>query len=303
MKNSTLWSATPTPFLDDFQLDVPSVVRMMERHVQLGVDGVMLLGTCGEGPQVPNGMRKPLVEEAVAAAGKMPVAVQCTDNSIPRVLDQMEAAARAGARYAVVSQPDTPFHMLRASPAQFYLRIFEQSPLPVIFYDRGQRAAVPVPPDAMREILSHPKVKFIKDSAGDLDRARTMTAVKEYNPELRLLSGSEFQAPYFLEVGYDGFMLGGAIVNARYMQDMVQRWNKGDKAGVEVINERMKSMLFAIYGGEKIPCWLSGLKHILIRLGTFTTIANFPGYELTDSCTSAIEEILVRDAELLAVPA
>lgn len=301
MKTRTLWSATPTPLLSDFQLDVPSVGRLMERHRQLGVDGVMLLGTCGEGPQVPDGQRKQLVGEAVAAADGMPVAVQCTDNSLPRVLDQMETAAKAGAGFAVVSQPDTPCHLLRVHPARFYLEIFERSPLPVIFYDRGQRTAVPVPTEAMREILSHPKVKLLKDSAGDLERARTLPTVKEFNPELRLLSGSEFQAPYFLEVGYDGFMLGGAIVNARYMQEMFWCWEAGDPAGVEKIDRRMKSMMYAVYGGEKITCWLSGLKHILIRLGTFTTIANYPGFELTDSCAAAIEEVLARDAELLAV--
>jgi hypothetical protein len=73
--------------------------------------------------------------------------------------------------------------------------------------------------------------------------------------------------------------------------------------GVDTMNERMKSMFLAIYGGGKIACWLSGLKQMLILLGTFSTIANHPGYELTDACASAIKKTLVRDAELRILPA
>jgi Dihydrodipicolinate synthase/N-acetylneuraminate lyase len=301
MKTHPIWSATPTPFLSNFQLDVPSVGRVMERHRQLGVDGVMLLGTCGEGPQIPNAQRKQLVEEAVAAANGMQVAVQCTDNSLPRVLDQMEMAAKAGAGFAVIAPPDTPSRLLRTQPARFYLEIFERSPLPVIFYDRGKSVAVPVTAEVIREILVHPKVKLLKDSTGDLDRARTLLAVKGVNPELQLLNGNEFMVPDFLEAGYDGVMLGGSILNARYIQEIVRCWHAGDQAGVEKIDQRMQSMLYAVYGGEKIACWLAGLKHTLVRLGTFTTTANYPGYELTDACAAAIEEVLLRDRDFLTV--
>jgi len=45
-----IWSATPTPLTDDFRVDRPSVQRMVEHHLALGVSGLMLAGTCREGP-------------------------------------------------------------------------------------------------------------------------------------------------------------------------------------------------------------------------------------------------------------
>jgi len=45
-----IWSATPTPFTMDREVDRESLGRMVEHHVRLGVDGLFLAGTCGEGP-------------------------------------------------------------------------------------------------------------------------------------------------------------------------------------------------------------------------------------------------------------
>jgi 4-hydroxy-tetrahydrodipicolinate synthase len=58
----------------------------------------------------------------------------------------------------------------------------------------------------------------------------------------------------------------------------------------------MKRTLFDIYGGEKIACWLTGLKHYMVRRGLFSTSASFLGYPLTDDCRAAIERIVAATA-------
>ena len=45
-----VWSATPTPLTADRRVDADSVDRLVEHHVKMGVTGLMLAGTCGEGP-------------------------------------------------------------------------------------------------------------------------------------------------------------------------------------------------------------------------------------------------------------
>src|SRR5688572_16905148 len=85
-----VWSATPTPFDDQGRVDAASVERLVEHHLRLGVKGLFLAGTCGEGAWMPNSERRRLVQSVVAAnKGRMVVSVQVTDNSAARILDNM----------------------------------------------------------------------------------------------------------------------------------------------------------------------------------------------------------------------
>jgi 4-hydroxy-tetrahydrodipicolinate synthase len=58
-------------------------------------------------------------------------------------------------------------------------------------------------------------------------------------------------------------------------------------------------MLYAVYGGEKISCWLTGLKYSLVKLGVFGTSASFLEYPLTDDCRDAIHRVIEEDADWL----
>ena len=63
--NDTLcgvWSASPTPFTRKMEIDIQSIERMVEHHIKLGVKGLFLAGTCGEGSWMTNDQRRQLVQ-------------------------------------------------------------------------------------------------------------------------------------------------------------------------------------------------------------------------------------------------
>jgi dihydrodipicolinate synthase/N-acetylneuraminate lyase len=47
------WSATLPPFTDALESDVSAVERLIEHHLALGVKGLFVGGSCGEGPFIP----------------------------------------------------------------------------------------------------------------------------------------------------------------------------------------------------------------------------------------------------------
>jgi 4-hydroxy-tetrahydrodipicolinate synthase len=49
-----VWSATPTPLDSKRRVDNASVKRLVAHHLRLGVKGLFLAGTCGEGPWLPD---------------------------------------------------------------------------------------------------------------------------------------------------------------------------------------------------------------------------------------------------------
>ena len=58
MENPTLdpdkmrgvWSAAPTPLTEDMRVHTNDIRRMVDHHLTLGINGLFLAGTNGEGP-------------------------------------------------------------------------------------------------------------------------------------------------------------------------------------------------------------------------------------------------------------
>jgi hypothetical protein len=94
-------------------------------------------------------------------------------------------------------------------------------------------------------------------------------------------------------------LLGGAIVAGHCARLIVDAARTGRERELAKLEQRMSRLLFDIYGGEKITCWLSGLKHSLVEMGVFRTHNNILNYPLTPSCRRAIKTALKRDADLI----
>ena len=295
-----VWSAAPTPFTDDWKVDVESVRRMVEHHLRLGVRGLFLCGTCGEGPLLPEGERRRLVQSVVECAnGRLVVAVQVTDNSALRILDNMALAREDGADIAVIAPP---YFMSNANPRtlqNLYLQAIRESPLPVGVYDRGTYSSILIPESVLASAYAEKNVVLVKDSSGQLARRDVALAARALRPELRLLDGDEFRCVEYLRAGYDGLLLGGGIFNGYLAGQVIAAVAAGDIALAEQCQDRMNRMMWDVYGGKDIACWLSGLKNLLVEMGIFTTWKNIPDYPLTEACVQAIAQVLDRDRALL----
>jgi 4-hydroxy-tetrahydrodipicolinate synthase len=290
IQRGRVWSATPTPFSADGRVDVASVQRMVAHQIDLGVTGVMLAGTCGEGPWLRERDREVLVRTAVEAAkGKLQIALQVTDNSAGRVLDNIDQGLAWGAQIAVVA---APAFFMNATPARLvahYAEVAKRSPLPVGLYDRGGASPYVVPESHLADLLSDPNFVVVKDSAQQASRRDAYKKARDARPDLVLFSGSEFDCVEFLTGGYDGLLLGGGIFNAALAIKLMAAVKANDLATANALQTRMNDLMYRVYGGTKIECWMSGLKELLVQLGIFSTHYNLLGYPLTDHCRAQIK--------------
>jgi 4-hydroxy-tetrahydrodipicolinate synthase len=285
-----VYSATPTPLTPDASIDTASLRKCIDHHIALGCDGAMLGGTCGEGPWLRDSDLETLVRTGLdQTAGRMKISAQVTDNSPGRILDRIENLATWGADFGVVAQP---FFFMNATPQRlrdFYLEIFEKSALPVYFYDRGKASSVAVPQEILADLVSHPRVIGVKDSACDAERFAIIKAVRDQRPELNILNGNEFSTVESTLAGYDGAFYGGAVLTAKAVRQTIELIASGDLAAAEALDAQTKEVLFDVYGGPKITCWLAGLKYTLVQLGLFSEWTNIPGYPLTEECRAAVD--------------
>jgi 4-hydroxy-tetrahydrodipicolinate synthase len=254
--------------------------------VQLGVRGLLIAGTTGEGPWMTDDQRSVLLRAIVAAnRGRLILAMQVTDNSAARILVNARRAKVDGADIAVIAPPH---FLLNATPANLlahYRQAIRQCPLPVGIYDRGRAG---MPDEILPALYAERRVVMIKDSSNDPKRMQIALAARRKG--VTLLNGYEFDCVTYLKAGYDGSLLGGGIFNG---------YLAGQIADRPELQTRMNRLMYDVYGGEKIECWMSGLKHLLVQMGIFGTAKNYLNYPLTPACKKNIVTALRRDAAFL----
>ncbi len=295
-----IWSATPTPFDDSLAIDHASIQRMIDHHDSLGVDGIFLAGTCGEGPWLDRRQTIDLVKSASDAnGGRMKLGVQVTENSPSRTLERMEMLEDIPYDFAIIAQPGV---FMNATPARvigYYLEILDRSSKPVCFYDRGSRPDFPVEAQHLSEIYAHPKIQIIKDSSRSAARREAALQIRSERPNLALLNGDEFCCGEYLAAGYDGFMTGGAVLTGIYLRRLAEAFRSSNLSEAAEIDARARRLLTAVYGGPTIACWLTGLKHCLVEMGIFSSSASYLKYPLHDECREEISRLIREDYEWL----
>jgi len=294
-----VWSATPTPFTEKMKVDKVAVRRMVEHQVKLGLNGLFLAGTTGEGPWLSNAQRRDLVRSTVKfARGKLVLAVQVTDNSSQRILENIHAAKEDGADIAVIAEP---YMMLKPKPAHIlntYVDAIRKSSLPVGIYDRGAAATVPVPESILPSIYARDNVVLIKDSSANPRRRKIALAARRKRPGLRLLNGDEFCCVEPLMAGYNGLLLGGGVFNAYLAGRILKAVEAGDIDEAQRSQQRMNRMMLLVYGKDRIR-WVAGTKELLVGMKVFRTARHCLGHQLTDRDRRRIARVLRTEADIL----
>ncbi len=300
MNFSGVWSASPTPFTGRMSIDRVAVRRMVDHQIRLGIKGLFLAGTNGEGPWMTDVDRRILIQTvAKYAKGKLPIAVQVTDNSAQRMRENMRAAKEDGADIAVIAPPYFRFNTTPQNLRDLYLETIRSCPLPVGIYDRGLAGSVIIPDQVIKAAYAEPKVVLVKDSSANPERRRIALAARKKRPDLCLLSGDEFNCVEYLVAGYNGLLLGGGVFNGYLALQIITAVSQKNIALAKQLQARMNRIMFDVYGGQKCACWLSGEKHLLVEMGIFRTWKNHLNYPLTQSCQKAIRRVLKKDADAL----
>lgn len=300
---STVWSAAPTPFDRHGQLDLEAVNKLADHHDRLGIRGVFIGGTAGEGPLLPRRMLFELARATVAAnAGRMATALQITDNSAERMIENIRYFTAAGVDLFVIAPPFMCLQPTQEYLFEMYRRVIEASPIPVGIYHRGKSAAVAIAPETIVRLAALPNVVTLKDSACTEEDTRAIIAARDMlrgRKPFFAYSGNEFDCVGAARAGYDGMMIGGACFNGRLAKAVFELARNGRLDEATALQERLNELMYDCFGGRSISCWLAGEKQILVELGIFQTPLCLMNYQLTPECAAAIRRAVVREAEWL----
>ncbi|SOD86749.1 dihydrodipicolinate synthase family protein [Streptomyces sp. Ag109_G2-15] len=236
-----------TPLTPDREVDVPSLLRLVEHLVEGGVHGLFLLGSTSEAAFLTDRQRRLVVETVVGhLGGQLPVLAGAIDMTTPRVLDHVSAVTAAGARAVVVT---APFYA-RTHPAEIvhhYRRIAAASPVPVIAYDIPSAVHTKLPADVVLGLAGDGVLAGLKDSSGDLAAFREIVTGARAHPGFSVLTGSELIVDAALALGADGAVPGLANVDPHGYVRLYRLCRSGDGEAARAEQERLCA-LFGMVG-------------------------------------------------------
>lgn len=159
--------ALVTPLTEDGSLDEKCFCSLIDRALSSGCEGVMILGSCGEGATVD----RRTFEQAVAAAGETCegrglLIVSTGSVSVDRVKENIRCAEKWRAD-AVLNIPPMYFDETQQTIKEYFLRLAEFASVPTMIYNIPSVTKNRVEPSTLTELGAHENIAGMKDSSGD----------------------------------------------------------------------------------------------------------------------------------------
>jgi len=167
VKFEGVYVANPTFFDKGGSVNFSQLQRHLEWLVASGVHGFVPCGTTGEGSTLTISEREAILVLArqIASERNLKVIAGCGSNVTSTVLELVEQARSLGCDGVLVVSP----YYNKPTPAGIrahFLRIADQSLLPILLYNVPGRTAAPIPIEVTKELLQHPNIIGIKESSG-----------------------------------------------------------------------------------------------------------------------------------------
>ncbi|MFF4544478.1 4-hydroxy-tetrahydrodipicolinate synthase [Streptomyces sp. NPDC001435] len=231
-----------TPFTDSGALDLHGAVRLADRLVTEGCDGLVLNGTTGESPTTTDAEKAELVRAVRAAVGERASIVAGVGTFDTRhTVELTLAAEKAGADGVLVVTPYYSRPPQDAVEAHFRT-VADASGLPVMLYDIPGRTGTRIEPETMIRLAEHPRIMAVKDCSYDFLGTQKVLA----RTELAYYAGCDEHILALYAVGAAGCVSTVANVVPRRVAKILEAFEAGDTAGAAGLQQRATALIEAM---------------------------------------------------------
>ncbi|MBW0157975.1 4-hydroxy-tetrahydrodipicolinate synthase [Sedimentimonas flavescens] len=280
-----------TPFKNG-ELDLDTLKKLVEWHIEQGSHGLVPVGTTGESPTLSHDEHNRVIEEVVkAAAGRIPVIAGAGSNATAEGVELIRHAEAAGADAALVV---TPYYNkpTQGGMIAHFTAMHDASTLPIVIYNIPGRSVVDMLPETMGELAKLPRIVGVKDATGDL--ARVAKQRLTCGADFVQLSGEDATAVGFNAMGGVGCISVTANVTPKLCAEMQEATLAGDYAKAMEYQDKLMPLHIAIF----LEPGVAGAKYALSKLGMCSAEVRLPLTELSDATKTKIDAAM-RHAGLI----
>ncbi len=169
-----VFPAVTTKMTKDSQLDIPALKSSIERLIENGVSGVIVLPMLGENASLNMQEREAVIRAAVETAnGRVPVLSGLAETTLENAQKNAKAYQSFGASGLMVF-PSLGYKTDPRETAEWYKGIAAASSLPIMIYNNPIAYGVDVTVEVLKELVDTPEIVCIKEETGDIRRVTDM---------------------------------------------------------------------------------------------------------------------------------
>src|SRR5688572_16568218 len=252
-----------TPFKADESLDLPAFVANTRAHLAAGLSGVLVAGSTGEAPLLGDDERRTLIEAArkVVPSDRTLLAgtgAESTAHCVARCRD----AASSGADAVLVVPPHYyASAMSQAAVRAHFLRVADESPVPVLLYNIPKYMHYRLEPELVAELSKHENIRGMKDSSGDM--ANFPRYVESGSDKFDVMTGHGGTFATALQLGARGGILAVALFAPELSLEIWESHKLGHPEDAANAQKPLAPMAAEIVARMGVP----GVKAAMERVG------------------------------------
>lgn len=230
--------ALVTPFKGN-DVDYNALEKLIEFQIEKGTDGILLMGTTGEAPNIASDERDRMLQFCIQKIdGRVEIMVGTGTNNYHQTISLTKKAERLGVDYALVI---TPYYIkpTQKSLYEHFKAVADSTTMPIVLYNVPGRTGVNISADTTIKLAKECKnIVGIKEASGDVIQASRI--VKDTGKNFSVMSGEDVLNLAMYAVGCKGTI----SVTANIIPDKVHmlwalcmdnRWNEARKLHEEIL--------------------------------------------------------------------
>ena len=256
--------AIVTPMTDDGGLDLPSLSRLLEWHIEQGTDAVVSVGTTGESATLDMAEHMRVVGHTVEVVkGRVPVIAGTGGNSTTEAIELTRGAREAGADACLLV---TPYYNKPTQEGLYrhFRTIAETVDIPQILYNVPGRTACDMLPETVKRLAGVDNIIGIKEATGKVERGKEVMAL--CGQDFAVYSGDDPTAMELMLAGARGNVSVTANVAPALMHELCMLAMDGRADEASAVNQRLAPLNRALFL-ESNPIPVKWALHEMGRIG------------------------------------
>lgn len=236
-----VYNILSTPVDRDGELDIPSLRRLTDATIGMGVDGITVLGVAGEAHKLREDQRRELIATVMdVSQGRVPIIVGASRDGTSATITAAREARAAGAAGVMIAPPT----FLQPGPVltKHFQAVSNAVDLPIVLQDYPAVNGVTMTPRAMAD-LANTVENIVTIKLEDLPTPQRMAQTSRLlEGDVSIMGG--LGGMYLLDEMRNGGV--GTMTGFAYPEvlvDIVARWNSGDRAGATDVFYRYLPLL------------------------------------------------------------
>jgi len=205
MSDRPLWHgvypAATTQFARDLSVDLAATAAVQAALVEGGVDGLILLGTCGENNSLEPDEKRSVLSAAVeAVGGRVPLAAGVSELTTPRAAAFARDAEAIGVD-ALMVLPSMVYVPTADELFAHFATVAEATSLPIMLYNNPPAYRVSIDLGTLERLADIANIQAVKESAPDPRRFTDL--INRFGERFTLMAGLD-------DIALEGLILGAA---------------------------------------------------------------------------------------------